>query len=98
MGRFKSDPEWLPVLRDQEEKLRFDVFTREAALDIGLRIVKLTKEKYGGNAAICIIEDDTVVFAYKMPGTSMESDWWIRRKLNVCRTAGVSSLRAYTEI
>jgi len=98
VGAFFSDPAWLDVLCEQEEKLRFDTFTREDALDIGLRIIRLAKEKYEADAAVCIMEDDTVVFAYKMPGTNMENDWWMRRKRNVSRTTGVSSLRAYLEI
>ena len=98
MGEFYYEPQWLEILKEQEEKLRFDVFTREDALDIGLRIIRLAKEKYHGNAAICIMEDDTVVFACKMPGTNMENDWWMRRKLNVSKATGISSLRAYVEI
>lgn len=98
MGEFYYEPQWLEILKEQEEKLRFDAFTREDALDIGLRIIRLAKEKYKGNAAVCIMEDDTVIFAYKMPGTNMENDWWMRRKRNVCRATGVSSIRAYVEM
>ena len=98
MGEFYYEPQWLEILQEQEEKLRFDTFTREDALDIGLRIIRLAKEKYHGNAAVCIMEDDTVVFACKMPGTNMENDWWMRRKLNVSKATGVSSIRAYVEM
>ena len=98
MGEFNYEPQWLEILKEQEEKLRFDTFTREDALDIGLRIIRLAKEKYHDNATVCIMEDDTVVFAYKMPGTNMENDWWMRRKRNVSKATGVSSIRAYVEM
>ncbi len=98
MGRFISDPQWLPVLRDHEKKLRFDVFTRSDALDIGLSILRLAKEKYGGDVCVSITEDDTVIFSCKMEGTKLENDTWVKRKLNVSKATGVSSLRAYMEI
>lgn len=98
MGEFYYEPQWLEILQEQEEKLRFDTFSREDALDIGLRIIQLAKEKYNDHAAVCITEDETVIFAYKMPGTDMENDWWMRRKRNVCKATGVNSIRAYVEI
>lgn len=98
MGRLKSDPEWLPILEEHEKVLRFESFSREDALDIGLCIIRLANEKYRGSLAIRIIEDDMDVFAYKMPGTSVENEMWMRRKLNTSRATGVSSLRAFIEI
>lgn len=98
MGRFNSDAKWLGVVREQEEKLRFDTFTRGDALEIGLKIVRLATQIYGGDISVSITEDDNVVFSYKMAGTTLDNDAWIFRKRNVSKTTGVSSLRAYLEI
>jgi uncharacterized protein (UPF0303 family) len=98
MGRFVSDPKWLDVLREQEEKLRFDTFTRDDALSIGTRILELAKERYDGSICVSITEHDDVVFYCKMPGTTLENDAWVFRKRNTSKATGVSSLRVYMEI
>lgn len=98
MGMFLSEPHWLDVLCEQEESLRFSTFTRNDALDIGLRILEIAKEKYGGAVSVNITEDDNVIFCFKMAGTTLENDAWIFRKRNVSKTTGVSSLRAYLEM
>lgn len=97
MGKFYSEPKWLEMVRQQEQALRFQRFTREDALALGLGIIDLVKERYHGNAAVCILEDGVPVFSYKMPETSLENDWWMRRKLNTSRKTGTSSLLAYLE-
>ena len=98
MGKFISDPAWLPVLAAQEEKLRFDTFTREDAFAIGLRILRLAKKKYCGDLCVSITEDDAVIFSCKMAASKLENDAWMLRKRNVSKATGVSSLRAYMEI
>lgn len=97
MGRFAWKPEWVEILAKQEEVLRYENFSRENALELGLIIIKLAKEKGWGNAAVRIMEDNSTIFSYKMPGTSAENDWWMDRKLAVSRLAGCASLRAYVE-
>ncbi len=97
MGEFEWKPQWIEILAGQEQALRYSRFTREMALELGLKIVQLVKEKYHDNAAVRIVEDQTTLFAYKMPGTSLENDWWMDRKLAVSRCTGTSSLRAYVE-
>ena len=81
MGEFEWKPQWIEILAGQEQALRYSRFTREMALELGLKIVQLVKEKYHDNAAVRIVEDQTTIFAYKMPGTSLENDWWMDRKL-----------------
>ncbi len=98
MGRFISDPAWLAVLQEHEDKLRFDAFTREDALDIGLEILKLAKERYKEDLCVSITEDDSVIFSCKMAASKLENDAWMLRKRNVSKLTGVSSLRAYLEI
>lgn len=97
MGAFHWEKEWVDILREQEDILHYESFTREDALALGLKIAELAKEKYHGNAAIRILEDGMTVFAYKMPGSSPENDWWAGKKLAVSRQSGTSSLRAYVE-
>ena len=88
--------EWLKTVLRQEELLVFEHFSREDALALGLKIIDLAKSKYGG-VAIRIISEDAVTFYYMMEGSSMENDWWMDKKFNVCKKTGVSSLRASLE-
>lgn len=97
MGNFYWEKHWAPILAEQEKLLRYSEFTREMALELGLAILKSAQETYHKSAAIRIIEDGTVIFAYKMAGTSSENDWWMDRKLAVSRMTGMSSLRSYVE-
>lgn len=90
-------PDWPAIVARQEEVLRYEVFTREMALDLGMKIHELAQKKYKKGAAIQIIEDGIVIFALKMPGTDAENDWWMGKKLAVSRMTGTSSLRAYVE-
>ena len=97
MGNFYWEKNWSTILEEQERLLRYPAFSRETALDLGLKIVKLAQEVYQKPAAIRIVEDGTVIFAYKMPGTSCENDWWMDKKLALSRLTGMSSLRSYVE-
>jgi uncharacterized protein (UPF0303 family) len=98
MGRFISEPKWLNIIEEQERKLRFEVFSRKDALDIGQRILKLNEKKYHGNLSFAITEDDIVICSYMMPGTTTENVTWMFRKRNVSKVTGTSSLRAYLEV
>lgn len=97
MGAFEWKKEWVEIISEQEKTLRYESFSRETALELGLKIIELAKSKGWGNAAVRIVEDNATIFAYKMPGTSEENDWWMSRKLAVARRAGCSSLGAYVE-
>lgn len=97
MKHFYWEPDWPARIAEQERILTYAAFTRDMALELGLKIRELAAEKYHGAAAIRILEDETEIFAFKMAGTSSENDWWMGRKLAVARQAGVSSLRAYVE-
>lgn len=97
MGAFEWKNDWVQIIAEQEHILRYESFTRENALELGLKIVELVKANGWGNAAVRIVEDNTTIFSYKMPGTSAENDWWMDRKLAVARRAGCSSLRAYVD-
>ena len=97
MGSFRWEKDWVDILQKQEDILQYDVFSREDALALGMKIAELAKEKYHGSAAIRILEDGMTVFAYKMSGSSPENDWWAKKKLAVSRQSNTSSLRAEAE-
>lgn len=91
-----TEKEWSPILKQQEEMLQYTSFTREEALELGNLIAKLAKEKYNGAVAIRIVEDETVIFSYRMAGTVRDADWWMDYKVIGARYVGMSSLRALT--
>ena len=91
-------PEWLDILRKQEEVLRFERFTAEDALALGLIMARLAKEKYRQAAAFRIIVGGHIAFSYLMDGTTSNNDWWMDKKLNTCRMTGVSSIRSLVEV
>lgn len=92
----RYEEKWLETVARQEELLVFDHFSREDGLALGLKIAELAKTKYT-NVGIRILSDDFIVFTYMMEGSTMNNNWWMDKKLNVCRKTGVSSLRAALE-
>lgn len=97
MSTMYWEKNWKPILAAQEELLRYTAFPRETALELGLKILELAKTVYEKSAAIRIVEDGTTIFAYKMPGTSLENDWWMDKKLALSRMTRMSSLRSFVE-
>ena len=75
MSNFYYQESWLDILKEQEELLRYDTFTRSMALELGLNILKLAESTYQKPLAVQIVEDGTIIFAHKMAGTSSENDW-----------------------
>lgn len=94
---FYWESTWPGIIAQQEALLRYHQFTRDMALELGLKIRQLAMEKYNRTCAVRIIEDGVTIFAFKMPGTNLENDWWMDRKLATSRLTGTSSLRAYVE-
>ncbi len=94
MGRFLTRPEWLAAVREQEEKLRYPTFSREDAWRLGQRLVEKARAFAPRGAALAILEDDMTVFSCKLPGSGLDNECWMRRKLNAARAAGCSSLQA----
>ena len=97
MEEFYMEADWPEKIARQEEILRYTTFTRKQALELGLKIAELAEQKYKKGAAIRIVEDNTVIFEYKMETTNPENDWWMGKKLAVSLQTGTSSLRAYVE-
>ena len=91
-------PEWLDVVRLQEEKLRVERMTADDALALGNIMVRLAREKYQKPAALRVMTNGQITFSFLMDGTDLNNCWWMDKKLNTCRMTGVSSLRALVEV
>ena len=91
-------PEWLEMLRVQEQTLRPERMTAEDCLQLGLIMNRLAKEVYKQPAAFCVITGGQTTFSYLMAGTSTNNEWWMDKTLNTCRMSGVSSIRTLVEV
>ena len=91
------NPKWLPIIKQHEDALYFDSFCNADALQIGLNMVEAAKalEK---TVAIRIIANGAILFSHHMDGTSLNNDWWMKRKANTCSKTGISGLRFFCEI
>lgn len=66
-------------LEDQLRELRFESFSHEAALELGMDLAARAEER-SWPLAISVFIGDQHVFRYACPGTSAENDDWIERK------------------
>lgn len=82
----------LKTLLDQEETLQFDSFNNEAALQIGMLIIKIAKEEVKKGIAVHIEVDEYPLFTHYMEGTSADNLYWVNAKKNVVKKYGNSSL------
>lgn len=94
----RYNKEWLPILAEHEDKLRTESMNSDQALQLGVTMVRIAKEKYEKPAAMRVILGGHTVFSFHMDGTSMNNDWWMDKKLNTCRSTGVSSIRSLVEV
>ncbi len=72
----------LNELAQQEQSLQFASFSKERAWKLGCAI-KSAAEHRGAFVAIDISMNGHCLFAYAMPGTTIDNTEWIRRKRNV---------------
>ena len=72
----------LNELIELEKELQFDAFTNEMALDLGLLLIKLSKEK-GHALTIDITKSGQQIFHYSFDGTVPDNDEWVQRKMRV---------------
>ena len=91
-------PEWLEVLKQQEEKLRVEKMSADDCFALGTIMVGLAKEKYEKPVSVRIVTNGQVTFSFLMEGTSTNNNWWMDKKLNTCRISGVSSIRTLVEV
>ena len=91
-------PEWLEILRKQEEILRMEQMTADDALELGMIMIRRAREQVGKPAAIRIITGGQTTFSFLMEGTSTNNEWWMTKKLNTSRMTGVSSILTLVEV
>ncbi len=86
----------LDILRAQEEDLKFDHFTNEDALDLGILLVDEAKRQKVA-VAIDIVMNGYQLFRYSFKGTSQFNTVWITRKHNTVALMQKSTLRVFAE-
>lgn len=91
-----ADPVLAKILR-QEQLLQFDAFDNDQALEIGLKLVGMARANKQ-SVAIDITQDGSQLFFHRMPGTTRDNADWIRRKSNLVKRTGHSSLYTHTEV
>lgn len=94
----RYQPEWLEILKIQEEKLRMESFTADDAFALGGIIARIAREKYQKPVAMRVILGGQTTFSFLMEGTSMNNNWWMDKKLNTSRMTGLSSIRSLVEV
>lgn len=89
-----SDPSDLQALpeqpRDQQERLQFQRFTNDHAVDLGWRIVALARERELV-ITVDIRRHSHQLFHVALPGTTPDNDSWIERKVRVVNRFNESS-------
>ncbi len=91
------DSSWLDIVKEQEEKLRFEKFTKNDALKLGNLICQRAERDYKDGVAVKIILDGITVFFHLMEGTGTRNDWYMGCKYNTFLKTGKSSLLSLLE-
>lgn len=81
---------------DEEQRLVFDSFDNERALELGLELLKAARSR-GVAVTIDIRRGEQQLFHYAMAGTSPNNDEWVRRKAAVVSRFHKSSYRTGLE-
>jgi uncharacterized protein (UPF0303 family) len=85
-----SDDDLLERLLEQERRLRFDRFTNDDAIDIGLSLVALARTR-GLAITVDVRRGLQQLFHCALEGTSADNDRWVERKVRVVERFGHSS-------
>ena len=93
----EKDDAALAAIARQEQALQFDAFTNDTALQLGLKVIELAREKKQA-VAVDITRNGSVLFYHGMHGTSSDHADWIRRKSNLVNRTGHSSFYIHTEV
>jgi uncharacterized protein (UPF0303 family) len=80
----------LATLLQHEEELQFSAFDNDAALELGMRLVRAARER-GQAVSVDIRRNGEQLFQHAMPGTTPDNADWIRRKNAVVQRYGHSS-------
>ncbi|MCB0104223.1 MAG: heme-degrading domain-containing protein [Anaerolineales bacterium] len=82
--------DFLKELLDEEEELQFAGFNEITAWELGRQMVEYAmSEKI--SITIDIRRGEHQIFHYSMPGTSLDNDEWIKRKVRLVNRFGHSS-------
>jgi len=87
----------IELYKRQEEVLRFDEFTHEDAFAIGLMICEHGK-KHHLAIAVDITINGYQVFRYGLPGTTLNNDLWLKRKIMTVNTLQMSTLHVNAQL
>ncbi|HET7839287.1 MAG TPA: heme-degrading domain-containing protein [Rectinemataceae bacterium] len=80
----------IATIEAQEAELQFASFSNDEALELGLLLVRMARER-GAAVAIDISRGSQRLFHYAFAGTSADNDAWIERKKAVVARFGRSS-------
>jgi uncharacterized protein (UPF0303 family) len=87
-----DDPhQLLAELAGHEQRLQFTRFTHDTALQVGRKIVETARQR-GQAVTVDVTRNDQVLFRHAMQGTTLDNAEWVRRKSNVVKRFGHSSL------
>ncbi len=79
----------------QEERLQFDTFDNDTAIELGLHLLKAAREQ-GLPIAISVQRNGHRLFHAALPGTAPNNDRWLERKARVVELFGHSSFQVGT--
>ena len=82
--------ELLKTLWQQEEEVKFESFTNDIALTVGMALLQEARKR-DKPVAIDITRNGQQLFHFAMAGTSIDNGEWIKRKNNVVNRFGHSS-------
>ncbi|WP_191059398.1 heme-degrading domain-containing protein [Geminicoccus harenae] len=85
-----SDHEDLEELLAEEERLQFDRFDNDTALELGQFILTAARRR-GLGVTIDITRGEQQIFHAALAGTSADNDAWVQRKARAVRRFGHSS-------
>lgn len=81
----------LAEVTQQEQELQFDRFTNQDAWALGNLLVQQAEKKHA-SVSIDITRCRQQLFHVALPGTSIDNDQWLSRKINTVYHFGQSSL------
>lgn len=84
-------------IETQEEKLQLERCDNQMLLDIGLMMLKKAKEEQL-RITIDITRCGQQIFHAALPGTSIDNDEWLKRKVNSVYRFGKSSMALQVEL
>lgn len=81
----------------QEKKYQFNDFSNETALQLGAKLAQLAFSR-SNSVTIDITRARQQLFHAAMPGTAIDNDQWLKRKINTVYEFGTSSLRCQLDM